>query len=209
MPVSKPPAKPQIDTEERSHRPAGSAGYTREDALADALERFRLPVLFTGLLALIGASRFEATRPLEAMFVALVVPLGALVVGAAPFKDSSSPLRILGFSLATVVLVLSEVSVAGALFASSSTTRTAVLATFVGLGVLAVFIEAAAARNGLKTRFSACVGIAAALAAYLPGHFNQKEALGTVLAALLIAVFAGGGAGLVLGAFATRVARRD
>ena len=50
--------------------------------------------------------------------------------------------------------------------------------------------------------------IAAALAAYLPGHFDPREALGTVLAGVLVSVFLGGGAGLLLGAIATWLTRR-
>jgi hypothetical protein len=204
----RPPAKARSEQTESSQKRRNPVAYTREDALADALERFRLPLLFTLILALIGGSRFEATRPLEAFFLALAVPSAALIAGALPFKDSGSGVRFAGFAVAASLLLLSLGSIGGTLFAGYAPAQGALWAALLALCGLAVLVEAVAARSGLKTRFAACAGIAAALAVYLPGHFDPREALGTVLAGVLVSVFLGGGAGLLLGAIATWLTRR-
>jgi hypothetical protein len=197
--------KPASDS---APKPLTPKGYTREDALSDTLERLRFPVMFIGLLALIGASRFDMTRPYLGMFLALMVPCGAVIAGAAPLRDSGQPLRLVGFGVAAAVLLLSELEVGTAIFAKSvAVQRTEASIAFGVLALLAIFVEAFAGRNGLKTRFAACMGIAAGLALYLPGRIDPKEALGAVLAGLLVAVFIGGGLGLFLGAAAAKLAR--
>lgn len=207
MSSGKPISKMKSAADSNPKRPAPKA-YTREDALSDTLERLRLPALFIGILALVGASRFDATRPYEATFLALAVPLGAVVAGALPLRDSGQPLRSIGFAVAATVLLLSELVLGAAIFAKSAVLSGAQAAVAFGLlALLSIAIEAGASRNGLKTRFAACMGIAAGLSLYLPGRFDQKEALGAVLAGLLVAVFVGGGAGLFLGEAAVRLAR--
>jgi hypothetical protein len=163
------------------------------------------------LLALIGGSRFEATRPVEAALIALGLPLGAVIAGVAPLKDASTPLRAIALSVAAAILVLSELGVASALFDRRVPALPLELlaGAALALGVLAVAIEATAARKGMRTRFCGWIGIAAGLGLYLPGHFSFKDALGSVLAALLVAVFVGGGVGLFLGTLAAHLARRS
>lgn len=195
------------DSERRDARSAGLS-YTREDAFSDLVERYRLPALFTLLLALIGASRFEATRPLEASFIAIAVPVVMLGAGAKPFMAARLELRAAGLSVALGVLTLSELRIVGALFPSTASWALFGPPALLWIaGGLAILTEAIAARAGMRSRLASCAGIALALALYLPQHFRDGEALGTVLAGLLVAVFAGGGSGLLLGALAARWAR--
>jgi hypothetical protein len=191
-----------------AHRKPALA-YTREDALHDLLDRYRLPALFALILALIGASRFEATRPLEASFIALAVPLVLLALGAKPFFGARSELRALGLSAASIGLALSELRIVGALFPSTAGWALLLppVLSWAAAG-LAIVAEALGARGGVRNRLASCVGIALALGLYLPHHFRASDAFGTVLAGLLVAVFAGGGSGLLLGALAARWARR-
>ncbi len=74
--------------------------------------------------------------------------------------------------------------------------------------VLAVVFEVAGAQRGLRSRLSAWLGMAIVFALYFPGHAAPKNLFGSVFAAFLVALFVGGGAGLFLGEFAVRRARR-
>ncbi|HMJ10773.1 MAG TPA: hypothetical protein VK524_05165, partial [Polyangiaceae bacterium] len=143
--------------------------YTREDAFSDALDRYRLPVMFVGILTLIGASRFEATRSGEAIFIALILPLALLAAGAAPFKDADAGLRVTGFGVALGVLALSELRIVSALFPALGAPLAPAALLWV-VGGLAILTEAFGARHGTRSRLAACAGIALGLAMYLPGH---------------------------------------
>ncbi len=194
---------------ERSPTRRPALAYTREDALHDLLDRYRLPVLFALILALIGASRFEATRLVEASFIALAVPLVLLALGAKPFFGARSELRALGLAAALFVLAISELRIVAALF--PSTAGWALVGPPLLLWVaaaLAILVEGLGARGGVRSRLASCAGIALTLGWYLPQHFRASDAFGTVLAGLLVAMLAGGGSGLLLGALAARWARR-
>ncbi|HEY6559631.1 MAG TPA: hypothetical protein VI072_20255 [Polyangiaceae bacterium] len=199
--------RPTPESERRDTRNAGLS-YTREDAYSDLVERYRLPALFALILALIGASRFEATRPLEASFIAVAVPVVLLGAGAKPFLDARPELRAAGLGVALGVLALSELRIVGALFPSTASWALLGPPALLWIaGALAILTEALAARAGMRSRLASCAGIAIALAWYLPHHFRDSDAFGTVLAGLLVAVFAGGGSGLLLGALAAKWAR--
>ncbi len=74
----------------------------------------------------------------------------------------------------------------------------------VAIGVAAAIVQAAAARRGMRVFAGAWIGMAAALAIYLPTTFSpEREHFGQVLAALFVALFAGGGAGFLAGALLT------
>jgi len=177
--------------------------------MSDALSRLRLPLLLGALLLLIGGSKLDSVRPLEGQIVALLIPVIAVFSGAAPFRDARSGLRNSVFALGAVVLVLAELGPYRVVFAdtiAAPTLSTSLL--LVGAMALAVRFEVAGAQRGLRSRLSAWFGLAIVFALYFPAHAASGDNLfGSVFAAFLIALFAGGGLGLCLGEFAVRRAR--
>lgn len=76
--------------------------------------------------------------------------------------------------------------------------------------VLAVVVQAAAARQGARTQFAAFIGIAGVLALYLPHHFSASDPLGATFGGLIVALLVGGLGGYFIGSVASRLAgRRD
>lgn len=71
-----------------------------------------------------------------------------------------------------------------------------------------VALDLTAARQGIKSMTAAWLGLAAVLAFYLPRHFSRADALGGVIAALLVAAIAGGGVGSLLSMAAARLGSR-
>jgi hypothetical protein len=177
--------------------------------MSDALSRLRLPLLLFSLLLLVGGSKLDAVRPVEGQVVALVIPLVAVLSGVVPYRESDSSLRNLVFALGALVLVLAEVGSYRVVFEDVVASPALPVLVLLGLAlVLAVSFEVAGAQRGLRSRLSAWLGMAIVFALYFPGHAAPKNLFGSVFAAFLVALFVGGGAGLFLGEFAVRRARR-
>src|SRR4051794_3935192 len=85
------------------------------ESFSDFLERYRLPLLFLGLLALVAGARFDATRPTEAEVVAFGLPFVALFRGLESIGDASDALRNAGYAAGAALLVGAEGSVLRAL----------------------------------------------------------------------------------------------
>lgn len=162
-------------------------------------------------IALYGGSRMSQTRDLEAVLLAIALPILCTVVGAAPFRDASGLVRPLAFSLAALTLVVTELGMAGSLLAPASYGLWARSSWFavlcLGLLGLAALVEALAARQALRTRFAAWQGIALGAALFLPSHL-QTERFGSVFGAFFVGLFAGGGGGLFLGALLSKWAKQ-
>jgi uncharacterized membrane protein len=168
-------------------------------------ERSQLLLPFFVLVALAAASRVDAFRAYEAIALALGVPVFVVLSALGPLRDARTTVRSAAIAVALLVLIGTELAIGGAVFGRWQLKLGSVL---VALGGCAVVIEAVAARYGLRSRYAAWMGIAVALGTYLPSHFDAANGFGAVLAALLVAVFTGGGAGLLLGAGLTALLRR-
>jgi hypothetical protein len=175
----------------------------------DYERRWNIPLMLSGMLVLVAGSRFDVTRQLEANLFAFGFPVLATVLAVAPLRESSRALRNASFVLAGVATLVAEIRVARAFGVAppelSALADSSVSAwVLIGLGASAAVIQALAARRGMRTFSGAWVGMAAALAIYLPGHFRpDAERFGQVVAALLVALVAGGGPGFLAGALFT------
>jgi hypothetical protein len=140
--------------------------------------------------------------------LAFGVPLIAVCSGVLPFRDAHAGLRNVVFVLGAVVLVVAELGSYGVVFedvvATPALPRVMVLAAAM---VLAVFLEAAGARQHTRSRLGAWLGIAIVFGLFFPGHASPKNLFGSVFGAFIVALFAGGGGGLFAGEFAARNAR--
>lgn len=293
------------------------------------METWRIPLLAALAVAMVAGTRFEETRPTEAMVVAIALPIVAVLAGCVPLRESSHGLRRLAFIVGVLVLAGSELCVARSFFpgtpfdeatlsvgkpdatlsvpgntnsvevearvamghvrgsaeghyaltlerdgnkqsvqgdfsrsggTSARSSRRAPVATephaddvdregvslpgsgpvhahllvlsgavahtlrvsvgppfgaavplaigLIVLGVVGVGIEAVAMNRGLRSHLAAWLGIAVALAVYMPPHFDPGDPFGSVLGALVVAVLVGGGAGMMLGLLAARTLGR-
>jgi hypothetical protein len=186
--------------EERARRAEAAIWHVRRKEFT---RRLMLPALGIVVVAVAGATRFVETRQTEAQIVALVLPVVAMLGAALTLRHAESRLRRAAFLLAfglgasTEAILLPTVAGSGSPgFARSL--GCALLLCLLGVG--AAGIEALAARRGTSSRFGALAGMVVGLGLYLPRHFGHKDPFGAVVAALLVALFVGGGAGLMLGA---------
>lgn len=173
--------------------------------------RYQLPILLFGGLALYGASRFDGTRPMAGVLLTYGFPVLALFLASAPLKESPlwAPALVIGGSAAAAA----ELSIAHALQPKVelyALVPSQVLAIVSVLSLLlAAGVQAAAAGRGMRNTFAAWMGVVTMLTLYLPTHAKVgKDALDAFVAAFLVSLFVGGGAGLLLGSIATRVSRR-
>jgi hypothetical protein len=173
--------------------------------MSDALSRLRLPLLLCSLLLLVGGSKLDSVRPLEGQVVALLIPLIAVFSGVTPFRDAHSALRNLVFALGALVLVLAELGSYRVVFEDTVAGPPLIVSLLLAAALLfALVLEVLGAQRGLRSRLSAWFGLAVVFALYFPAHAALNNLFGSVFAAFLIALFAGGGAGLCVGEFAVR-----
>jgi hypothetical protein len=173
--------------------------------------RYRVHGLLAGGLLLYGASRIDATRPVAGVLLMYGFPVLALAVAAAPFRHSklwNAVWVIGGLAAATAELSIARaLSPQVSLYSLVPTSVTSAL-SIIAL-ILAAGVQAAGVGRGRPNTFAAWMGMVTALALYLPTHARVgKDALDAFIAALLVALFVGGGVGLALGGIATRIARR-
>lgn len=173
--------------------------------------RYQLPVLLFGGLALYGASRFDATRPIAGVLLTYGFPMLALLAASAPLRESSlfTPALVVG----GVGAAAAELSIAHALqpnVQAYAIVPAQVLSVISVLALLlAAAVQGAAAGRGMRNAFAAWMGMVTMLALYLPTHARVgKDTLDAFVAALLVSLFVGGGVGLLLGSVATRFTKR-
>ncbi|MFO0570867.1 MAG: hypothetical protein U0263_34840 [Polyangiaceae bacterium] len=182
-----------------------------DSELAPGLERYQLPLLLGGGLALYGASRFDATRPIAGVLLTYGFPVLALAFASSPLRESSLFGKALGVGV--VGALAAELAIGHAmapnvpLFALVPTgVLTAASLTALVLGAV---VQAVAKSRGMRSTFAGWLGIVTALALYLPSHVRVgKDSLDAFVAALLVSLFLGGGAGLLLGGLAARFVKR-
>lgn len=185
-----------------SRRANHVTGWMLRQELKDHLT---VPLLGLVLLALFGGSRFDETRSLEAVVVALAAPVVAMTVAVAPLHEADSAMGNTGRTTAVLTAVGAELALVPTVFGLEPVLPLWILGIALGLlAITSVAVEAKAARRGFNTRFGAWTGMVAALALYLPGHYVQRDVFGWVVAASMFAAIVGGGLGLGFGLAARR-----
>ena len=181
------------------------------EAPGGGFERYRLPLLLTGGLALYGASRFDATRPVAGLLLSYGFPVIALVWGSSPFWESA--LGKYAFSVGGVCALAAELAIGRALApevaAFGLVPGGALMIVSIVSMLAAAAVQAAAAGKGMRNQFAAWMGMVTMLALYMPSHAKVgKDSLDAFVAALLVSLFVGGGAGLALGGLVTRLSKK-
>lgn len=170
----------------------------------------RLPLLFFPLLALIVLSRIEATRDVLARSISVALPLFALARGVAPYRDADGLLRPGAFVVTGVCAAAAETAVGGALADVhwSAPLLHALVATLLAAAAAAIVLEGLQSRHGVRTRLAGWTGIAVAFGLYMPHAYRADNAFGTVLGGFFLALFGGGGVGVLSGAAAVSALRK-
>jgi len=179
-------------------------------------EHWAIPTIGLFAILVIGATRFEESRLVMAHVVALGTPFVAMAIAVAPMRESHPTFRSLAFATAALVAIGADLILLPAVLPEQRLSpmlgrlvATAAVPWFpillVGLALLTAPLEAVAVKRGVGSRFAALAGIVVGLALYLPSHCDPKDPFGGVLVGFLVAVFVGGGAGLLLGSLARAV----
>jgi hypothetical protein len=183
-------------------------------ASSEALERWRVPLMLAVGVLLYGGARFDETRPYEAVVLALGVPILALWRGAHPLCSGHPTVRGAAMLSAGLLGVCAELLLLPRFFprwhlAAASADLLALV--LLGAGMAASAVEGLGVRHGIRSRFGAWAGIVVSLALYLSSHplLPRQDPFGSVVAAGVVSVFAGGSVGLLLGVLWTRILRRD
>ncbi|MCA9597375.1 MAG: hypothetical protein KC776_28875 [Myxococcales bacterium] len=188
----------------------------REAQRAEELERWRLPLMFGGLLALILMSRFDATRALAAGLFTFGFPVVAAAVGALRYRESDTGLRSLAITAAALGAVAAEAALGRAILTDSplfaALPATLPIAPALGVAViLGAVAQAVAKTRGMRSFLAAWLGMVMVWGLYVPTHrVGGHDALDAMLGAAIVALFVGGGGGLLAGFVASLfVKRRD
>ena len=136
----------------------------------------------------------------------------AMGIAAAPSRESHPTFRALVFTTAGVVALGATARLAPTVITRTPPATIApLLSAAAGPGFSAVLVlvalatvplEAVAVKRGVGSRFAALAGIAVTMALYLPSHWSPADPFGGVLACFIVALFVGGGVGLLLGSVA-------
>lgn len=177
-------------------------------AVSDDPEKKHLPMLFGGLVVLYVASRLDVTRPFAGVILTYGFPIAAVTMGFLPISESS--VRNLAIAVGVLSAASAELAI-GRELQPSVGLFSLVPPPFVSVGLVgsllaATFVQAIAAKRGLRNLFAAWVGIVTMLGLYLPSHARVgRDSMDSFIAAMLVSLFVGGGAGLFLGLGVTRV----
>jgi hypothetical protein len=179
---------------------------------ATGWERYRIPMLLAGGLALYGASRIDATRQPAGVLLTYGFPLIAVLMGVLPFRETR--LFSAAAAVGAAAAGAAELAIGSALLPDvpifsllPDTVRSAV--TLVAL-LLAAIVQALGSSRGVRNFFAAWIGMVSMCSVYLPGHAKVgHDSMDAFMAALLVSLFVGGGSGMLLGGIATRFIKRE
>lgn len=173
--------------------------------------RYTIPALMALFIALYAGSRIEQAREPEAIALALGFPVACAWLARSPFAEASGPTRVAAEAAAALTLVLVVSRNALTLFGGPGATewvRAAWLDVLsIGIGLTALGVEYGARRHAIPSRYAAWLGCALVSAVHLARSGGNGDRFQTIFGALFVGFLAGGGTGLLLGAWVRHMAR--
>lgn len=169
--------------------------------MTDDLERpSYLPWLMGVLILVISAAKLDAARPTLATVLAVAVPVVPVVMGVYRLQGSGEDLERAALAVGGITVLAGELCVARGFFGVGALEAVLVPARFAlyGAATASLAVHVLAVRRGMNRYFSAFLGIASVFAVYLSAH-PGKDAFSGVFGAFFVALFVGGGVGLVAG----------
>lgn len=192
-------SRPGPDREDAAERSQRAAQIEFLGFREDLRGRFRLPLLLALLLLTLGATRFVETRQVVAEVAAVAAPVVLMTAAVAPLREALPRLRNTAFAVAGALVFSAETLLLPHVLDVTFAPIPPPTATMLGLNAALVAIEAMAVRRGFSIRPAALGGMVTALALSLPRLGTEGDALGSLLAAGMVAVFIGGGLGFAAG----------
>jgi hypothetical protein len=180
---------------------------------AERFERYRLPLLFFGMVLVVMMSRFDGTRRASAALASYGFPVAMGLAASVKFMDSRPSLQVPAYALAAIAALSADLAVLAALRPEGHWLHAlppkALPAVLVACTLAGAVVQGRAADAGLPTYLSAWLGMIAMWGLYFPSHAAAgSDPFGAVLAAGMVSLFVGGGAGFALGALAKRMIKR-
>lgn len=159
-----------------------------------------LPWVMAALVLVVGGAKLDAARPLVARALAIAIPIVPVLIGVKRLEGGKLEVERAASVIGWITILAGEASVASGFFGVSALDGVAHAARFALYGAVlgALVVHTLEARSGSKARFAPFIGMAGVFAVYLSTHPN-KDAFAAVFGAFFVALFIGGGAGLLAG----------
>jgi hypothetical protein len=177
--------------------------------MSDDERRSYLPWIMAALVLVVGGAKVDAARPYVARALALAVPIVPVVMGIKRVEGGNLTLERAATLVGWLTILAAEACVGYGFFHLAGLADIAVVARFVLYGAAAagLVVHTLEARSQPKARFAAFIGIACAFGIWVATH-PSKDPFSSVFGAFMVALFLGGGAGLLAGELLGRVFKK-
>jgi hypothetical protein len=177
--------------------------------MSDEGERSYLPWIMAGLVLVVGGAKLDSMRPYVGRALALAIPVVPVLMAVKRVEGGNVKLERAASAVGWLTILAGEACVAYGVFHVAALAGVANVARFAlyGAAVAALAVHTLEARSQPKARYAAFIGLASVFAVYVSTH-TDKDPFAAVFGAFFIALFVGGGAGLLLGELLGRVFKR-
>ena len=177
--------------------------------MSDDEPRSYLPWIIAALVLVVGGAKVDAARPYLARALALAVPIVPVVMGLKRVEGGNLTLEKAATLVGWVTILAAEACVGYGFFQLKELSGIAAVARFVlyGAAVAGLVVHTLEARSQPKARFAAFIGIACAFGIWISTH-PSKDPFAAVFGAFMVALFLGGGAGLLAGELLARAFKK-
>ena len=168
-----------------------------------------LPWIMAALVLVVGGAKVDAARPFVARGLALAIPIVPVVLAIKRLEGGDLTLEKAATLVGWITILAAEACVGFGFFHVAALGGVVVFARFAlyAAALAALVVHTLEARKQPKARYAAFLGIACVFAVYVSTHAN-KEPFGSVFGAFFVALFVGGGVGLLAGELLSRVFKK-
>jgi hypothetical protein len=168
--------------------------------MTEETERSSLPWVIAALVLVVGGAKLDSARPLLGRALAIALPIVPVLIGMKRLEGGKLQVERAAGVVGWVTIIAGEACVTSGFFGITALDAVAPIARFAlyAAAVAALVVHTLEARSGSKARFAPFIGMASAGAVYLSTHPN-KDAFAAVFGAFFVALFLGGGVGLLAG----------
>jgi hypothetical protein len=177
--------------------------------MSDEPDRSHLPWIIAALVLVVGGAKVDAARPYVARALALAVPVVPVLMGIKRVEGGNLTVERAAMAVGGLTIVASEACVAGGLFHVTALDAWLPIARALlyAAALAALLVHVLEARAQPKARYAAFIGIACVFGVYVSTH-PTKDLFGSVFGAFMVALFVGGGAGLLTGELLARIFKK-
>jgi hypothetical protein len=168
--------------------------------VSDGSDRSYLPWLMAALVLVVGGAKLEAARPYVADALAIAIPIVPVVMALKRLEGADLELERAASIVGWFTILSGEICIAIGIFHVGALEQLGPWSRYaLYLAVAAALVvHTLEARSVGKARFAAFIGMVAVFAIYVSTH-DGRDVFGRVFGAFFVALFVGGGAGLLVG----------